>query len=240
MPNRILRDWTDSLPVDSLDWQSEVLFVRVIMKVDDHGRFTANPKLLRSLCFPLRSAVRESDITRCLAACQKAGVLRLYVAEGKPFLEIVRFGQQVRSRSKCPDPEHDITCEQLLSLVGGGFGGVSVVGDVSGAKPPTLTPKKVRATQEEVVAYCSSLGLPATDGEWLFHKWEGNGWTNSDKPIKDWQATVRSWKAAGYMASQKPSGRIGGTPIETDKQRTYALTEAEQPKLWKPPTKQNP
>ena len=28
MPNRILRDWTDSLRIDRLSWQAEVLFIR--------------------------------------------------------------------------------------------------------------------------------------------------------------------------------------------------------------------
>ena len=53
------------------------------------------------------------------------------------------------------------------------------------------------------MAYCSEIGLTPDDGEWFFDKMEGNGWTNSKAPVKDWKATLRSWKRAGYIASNK-------------------------------------
>ncbi|MEM7789785.1 MAG: hypothetical protein AAF546_00155 [Verrucomicrobiota bacterium] len=56
---------------------------------------------------------------------------------------------------------------------------------------------------DEIVEFCLSLDLPKNDAEFLWHKWEGCGWRNDGKAIKDWRATVRSWKAAGYMPSQK-------------------------------------
>lgn len=231
MPNRILRDWTDSVQVDSLDWQAEVLFVRLIMKADDHGRFSAHPRLLRSLCFPLRSSVRESDITRWLAQCEKAGMIRLYAAEGKPFLSICKFGQQVRSRSKFPDPAIDINCDQLHTLCGVvcGVVGVSEGVCVSGAPPvPKQTLSKGRATEQELSEYCQTLDLPASDGAWLFAKWEGNGWRNGKEPIRDWKATVRAWQHSGYMASQKPNGRPSAG---LDKSKTIGLQPHEMPKI---------
>lgn len=113
MPIRMLRDWTDSEPVNSLDPSAEVLFVRLIMKADDYGRFTANAKLIRSLCYPLKDGIRESDISRQLAACEKAGLIATYVATGKPFLEIVNFNQRLRAkRSVYPPPESAVTCQQ--------------------------------------------------------------------------------------------------------------------------------
>lgn len=63
--------------------------------------------------------------------------------------------------------------------------------------------KKGKASYEEVKAFCSGLSLPASDGEWFWNKCEGNGWANGGKPIRDWRATIRSWKAAGYLPSQK-------------------------------------
>lgn len=98
MPNRMLRDWTDSERVNGLAWQSEVFFVRLIMKVDDYGRFTANPKLLRSFLFPLKDCVRDADITRCLAECEKAGLIAVYQVEDKSLLEIVNFDQRLRAK----------------------------------------------------------------------------------------------------------------------------------------------
>jgi hypothetical protein len=57
--------------------------------------------------------------------------------------------------------------------------------------------------QRIIEEFCVSLGLPRKDGTACFHKWQGNGWTNRGEPIRDWKATIRSWKAAGYMPSQK-------------------------------------
>ncbi len=51
--------------------------------------------------------------------------------------------------------------------------------------------------------FAESLGLPGSDGTSCFHKWQGNGWTNSGKPIRDWRATIRAWKLSGYLPSQK-------------------------------------
>lgn len=62
---------------------------------------------------------------------------------------------------------------------------------------------KARGTAEELKAYCVELKLPESDGVATFDKWQGNGWTNGGKPMKDWRATIRSWSAQGYMPSQK-------------------------------------
>lgn len=106
MPKRMLRDWTDSEAVSSLSPHGERLFVRLIMKADDYGRFTANPKLIRASLFPLLiDQIREADISRWLAECEKAGLIALYQIEDKPLLEIRNFGQRLRdSKPKYPAP----------------------------------------------------------------------------------------------------------------------------------------
>jgi hypothetical protein len=85
-------------------------------------------------------------------------------------------------------------------------------------KKPTIRQCKPNPTIEEVTEFTRSLGLPDTDSHATFYKWEGNGWTNGGKPIKDWKATIRSWHAGGYLPSQKngttlkqvmlPSGKV--------------------------------
>lgn len=76
---------------------------------------------------------------------------------------------------------------------------------------------KSKGTYEEVAEFCKSIGLPESDAEYFFNKCEGNGWLNGGKKIKDWRATIRSWKAAGYMPSTKhptvPKTRGGAEPI---------------------------
>lgn len=107
MPNRILRDWTDSFSVNELDAQAERFFVRLIMKADDFGRFHADTRLLKANLFPLLSEIRDTDISRWIAACEKAGLLRCYVDDrSRSYLEIVNFRQRTRqSESKFPSPK---------------------------------------------------------------------------------------------------------------------------------------
>lgn len=110
----MLRDWTDSESVNSLSCQAECFFIRLIMKVDDFGRFSANAKLLRSLLFPIRDGIRDTDISRWLAECQTAGLIAVYQVADKPFLQIGNFNQRSRAlKSKYPAPEecsqHDVT-----------------------------------------------------------------------------------------------------------------------------------
>lgn len=104
MPNRIIRDWTDSEPMNNISLQAEVLFVRLIMKADDYGCFHANPKLIKGALFPLRD-VRESDITRWMDEIRKAGLIAFYAEAGKTYLLIKNFGQRLRSmKRRHPEP----------------------------------------------------------------------------------------------------------------------------------------
>lgn len=99
MPNRILRDTTDSVKINSLSEHAELLFYRLIMKADDFGSFHANPKLIKAFCFPLKN-YRETDISRWLNELQASGLIAFYDAENKKLLNINNFGQRKRSMKK--------------------------------------------------------------------------------------------------------------------------------------------
>lgn len=119
MPNRILRDGIlTSEPVCSLNWPAEVFYRRLMSVADDHGRFYATPKLIRSACYPLQiDKVSDSDIEKWLTACVEAALVRVYPAEdGKRYLEVIKFGQQVRSKSKYPEP----SAAYLLAIASNG------------------------------------------------------------------------------------------------------------------------
>lgn len=76
--------------------------------------------------------------------------------------------------------------------------------DSEGSAEGSVTKKsKARGTSAELAAYCVEIGLEESDGLALYDKWQGNGWMNNKTAIVDWRATVRSWKAQGYLPSQK-------------------------------------
>lgn len=109
MPNRYLREsYVESEHVNAVGWMGECFFTRLIVKVDDFGRIEAHPKLLRAKLFPLKlEQVRETDVSRLIAECEKAGLLRLYTVNGKQYIQLLRWERGRASSSKHPEPPTD-------------------------------------------------------------------------------------------------------------------------------------
>ncbi len=80
---------------------------------------------------------------------------------------------------------------------------------------PSARKSKARGTLEELKAFAVEIELPPSDGEAMFFKWEGNGWKNGSNSVKDWKATMRSWKASGYLPSQGQKGPVKSAPAGT-------------------------
>lgn len=59
--------------------------------------------------------------------------------------------------------------------------------------------KRARGTLQELQAFALEQNMPASDGEFLFHHFEGKGW----KDVLDWKAHFRKWKSANWLPSQK-------------------------------------
>jgi hypothetical protein len=104
MPNRILRDYTDSYRVNQLSADAECLFIRLLTKVDDFGRFTADPSVLLASAYPLRVANLTPEFIRDrLEECRHAGLVDIYEVDGKRYLTIERFRNVPRAKeSKYP------------------------------------------------------------------------------------------------------------------------------------------
>lgn len=108
MPNRIIREGIlTSERVNALSPNAELFYRRLQSVVDDFGRYTANPTLLRASCYPLKlDSVKEDSISKHLAECVGARLIVLYTVADKAFLELQDFRQQVRAKdSKYPSPD---------------------------------------------------------------------------------------------------------------------------------------
>lgn len=105
MPNRYLRDWTDSFNMAALSDFEERVFIRLIMKADDHGRFFSDPIVVRNLLFPTFDNISLTNVRNALTNVSKQGLVVLYVDDsGRKLLEIKNFGQRARTESKFPPP----------------------------------------------------------------------------------------------------------------------------------------
>lgn len=200
MPTRLIREGIlSSERIEPLSWAEEVFYRRLLNVVDDFGRYYARPALLRSACYPLLTdRVSEADIALWLKACQRVGLLWPYTADdGKEYLALLDFRQQVRARSsKYPPPPSDF--EQLAKQMRSKRSAVdkqlkaSVYldgdgdGDVDGIKeiptPKTMQSNTAHASQmlskraadaKQIVslAELEADGLaPETAADWLTHR----------------------------------------------------------------------
>lgn len=121
VPSRIVREGIlTSEKVCSLSWDAETFYRRLMSIVDDFGRYYANPKLLRAACYPLQlDQVSDADVGKWLSKSRKAALVSVYEVEGKQYLEILNFKQQVRAKaSKFPNPPN--ACVADAEHVNGG------------------------------------------------------------------------------------------------------------------------
>jgi len=232
MPNRILRDGIlTSEAVDRLGSHEEVFYRRLYSIADDHGRYYANPKLIRAAAYPFKlDRVSDSDIGKWLTSCVETGLVRVYPAsDGKRYLQIVKFGQQVRAKSKFPDPlpTPDINCEQLLAnahlgggVVGGGDGGVLVTPEgvtrPNSSDPPPPSASNCPA-QRIVDLYHAKLPelprcekLTPTRRGYLQQRWREDLET-----LDDWSAFFADVRKSDFLMGKRP-GRDGRPPFRAD------------------------
>jgi len=106
MPERILRNWTDSRKFENLSAESERLFIRVIMSADDFGRFHGDSRLIKAACFPLHDHLRTNEVDRWLDELSTRQLILRYEVCERKLIAIVNFRQRLRTvRAKFPPPE---------------------------------------------------------------------------------------------------------------------------------------
>lgn len=232
MPNRILREGIlTSRRVNRLKPQAEVFYRRLMSVVDDFGRYSADPALLRAGCFPLRlDEVREADISRWLAEVQTARLIALYAVEEEPYLELLDFRQQRRAlKSKYPPPPADAqqprsTCvadAQRMHPEAEARGErreASAEPDDGGSAPGPRAraergPRMVPPTEEEWVAYAR-----ATWPEWAEHDIRAS-WAHYEKTR--WKG-VSVWRACAKTCYHRQAGKV-------EAQHARALAGAHRP-----------
>lgn len=137
MPNRYIREGIiESEAVNSLSWQAEVFYRRLINRVDDFGRYTAHPALLRASLFPMQlEKVRETDIPRLLLECEQAGLLFVYATNGKHLLVLNKWEKGRASVSQYDAPPDEVAArldqKEYLGTgvhMGSKVGGVGLLG----------------------------------------------------------------------------------------------------------------
>lgn len=95
----------------SMDRVSQWFYLNLRTILDPTGRYDADPRILNSTLFPLRTDVRDTDITRWLHCCERAGLLRCYVdPKRRPVVEVfdakqVKLKQVSKYGPRDPQPD---------------------------------------------------------------------------------------------------------------------------------------
>lgn len=125
MPIRFLRPGiVTSRRINSCSWMAQSLFTRLITVADDYGRYEADALQLARVLFPMGDpkgrAVPEKTVEALLEELASLKAIALYTHEGKRYLQMMRWQDGVRSKSKCPRPPAGVwdLCKHLLTYSG--------------------------------------------------------------------------------------------------------------------------
>jgi hypothetical protein len=186
---------------------TRLLALGLLNYADDEGYFNANINLIRGTLFPF--ADESKKILGAIKDLSKLDFIRVGESkDGRKYGWVVHFTEHQRVDKPKPSKIKglcDFQEESTMSL-GLILDASKEEGKGNGREQGNGTGrgKEARAETLEILkSFCSELQIPTSDAEYLWHKWEGSGWKNGTSPIRDWKATIRSWKAANYLPSQK-------------------------------------
>ena len=117
MPTRYLKPGVrDSEAIDSLSPQAENLFYRLLVTVDDFGRFDARPAMIKAQCFPIKESISINKCKDLLEELNEKNLIYVYEVAGKLTLMMCKWDNVPRSKeSKYPAPTD--SCMQVYADV---------------------------------------------------------------------------------------------------------------------------
>lgn len=104
MPTRYLKAGIrDSETIDRLSSAAEVLYYRLLVTVDDFGRYDARPAMLKAACFPIKESVTQKHIENLLSDLVRHQLVSVYYVDDKPYLQMQKWDNVPRAKeSKFP------------------------------------------------------------------------------------------------------------------------------------------
>lgn len=213
MPNRIIKESIrTSRGVNALNDFQFRLWLYLITYVDDFGRGSADPELLKGIVFPRRKGVTESQIKSALAELANTGMVVLYEFDGEPFFYFPNWSDHQRiqtKHSKFPDPQESTVIHRESPLESNPIQVES--------NPNPNTKREVRAgafvppSLDEIRAYCEERNSPVDAKEFYDYFTEGN-WTDAKgQKVKNWKQKLITWEKFQPNMS-KPKSKVFQIP----------------------------
>ena len=121
MPNRIIKESIrTSKTVNAMtDFQFRI-WVYLITYVDDYGRGSADPEIIKGFVLPRRKRVSESDIEKTLAELAGMGCISLYDVDGESYFYFPNWSSHQRIQTKKPKFPEPVNSESRCTTVSHG------------------------------------------------------------------------------------------------------------------------
>lgn len=183
MPTRYLKPGVrDSESIDSLTPLAETLFYRLLVTVDDFGRYDARAAMVKAHCFPIKD-MTAAKCQSLLDELHSAGLLILYTVEGKPYLQMCKWDNVPRAKeSKFPQVPDD--CAQMHTSANAPHTNAPLTVTVTVTETETQTgninreaPRKRSAESLGIEVFPPGLDVPSWDRWQKYRKQIG-------KPLK--------------------------------------------------------
>lgn len=177
MPNRIIKESIrTSKKLNSLSDFQFRLWTYLLTYVDDYGRGSADPELLKGFVFPRRKGVTESTIKAGLTDLANTGLIDLYEVDGESYLCFPTWAEHQRiqqKRSKFPAPTEGIITSQK-----------STVGH--GDTPPESNPNPNPNPNPESEVGCAEPQAPSAPPAICFPLNDGSEYQISHEQVAEW------------------------------------------------------
>ena len=234
--NRMIKpEFWSSGTLMNVSMESRLTFIGIWNFCDDYGFCLNNMRSLLGDIYPLDDSVSEVKIRKWIDELISEKLLIPVRYRNKSLLLVKGWGehQTVQHKSKRsyvePDDIEGVikatleSHEDLVNIYLESHAPKRKKKEKEGRESNKEESNKAKSSSmEEVVDFCIEIGLTYQDGEFLWYKWEENGWMNGNKPIRDWKATIRKWKAGEFLPSQKKSGF---NPTNRNVSQTKSMTK---------------
>lgn len=233
MPSRIIREGINSSDrVNALSTGAELFYRRLLNVVDDYGRYFGSVATLRTACWPTcPDKFTETQVTKMLSECLAGDkpLLSRYKSGSGTYICVSEFKQQIRSKSKFPEPPKcEADAQQLLSNCETNVHasrisyseGVVDIGNLLSKSPPNGSRLTIETLPDEWAEFAKSeCGWTRAQSEQIFASfrdyWSALAGAKARKT--DWLATWRNW------CRRQHSSPTNGAPRSFDSNGTESL-----------------
>ena len=242
MPTRYLKPGVrDSEAIDNLSPQAEILFYRLLVTVDDFGRFDARPAMIKAQCFPIKDSISIAKCKDLLDELNNKGLIYIYEVGGKLTLMMCKWDNVPRAKeSKYPAPTD--YCIQLHTSVN------QVNTDAPLTETKTKTETKTIAAPEgvlqsvwdEFIAHRKAKKAKVTELviEGIAKEATKAGWSLEDALketiVRNWQSFKADWVAVKPQIQNKWDVANVTTPTPPNQDAALRKIEEDRKKAVPP------